>query len=189
MKRVILFLTVFLSLFTGCSLKYDESTPDESDLPEFIFTNASFRRYENRKSSMVLNAGRLEQYKDGKTMYGKDIHFEVFNDNGKMTTSGECGYLASNTGTERYALYKNIKIQNFEEELQLMADALKWNAKTEQLTSSRSDTVTIIKGKTTIHGSGFSASALSKKYAFTGVVTGQFITDKNKVQENEDDNQ
>ena len=178
MKHLIPFIIVISAIFTGCSLKYDQTVTDDEEFPEFIFSNATFRRYENNKSSMVLNAGRLEQYKDGKSMYGKDISFSVFDDDGSLSTKGSCGYLAANTSTKKYALYSSIKIENLKEQMQLMADALKWNGKSEQLTSGKTDTVTIIKDKTTIRGSGFSASAVSKKYAFTGVVTGQFITDE-----------
>ena len=75
-----------------------------------------------------------------------------------------------------------IKIKNFDENLEVTAGSIRWNGKSEQLTSSRNDMVTIKKGDTTIQGSGFSASAISKKFAFTGVITGEF--EKNEDSDN-----
>ena len=45
--------------------------------------------------------------------------------------------------------------------------------------------MTIKKGNTTIQGSGFAASGVSKKFRFNGVVTGQYISEEDgeKIEE------
>ena len=79
---------------------------------------------------------------------------------------------------------------------------LKWNNKTEQLTSSAEDIVTISnltevppsgyvkpksenKSQIEIQGKGFSASGVTWKYAFKNATTGKIITeDKETTDEN-----
>lgn len=178
---------ILLFFFAGCSLKYSTNYQDEENVPEFIFTDANYSRYENNKKTLNLSAARLEQYSDGKSMYAKDVEFQVMNKEGELLTKGSCGLLSSNTDTEEYTLYDNIEIENTKDDIKVSAGTLRWNGKSEQLTSSRNDNVTIKKGNTTIQGSGFSASGVSKKFIFNGVVTGQYISDDDgeQVEENQ----
>lgn len=161
-------------LFSSCSLKYSQNYQDESNVPEFIFTDATFSRYEDNAKTLSLSASRLEQYSDGKSMYAKDVDFKVIDKAGKVTTEGTCDLLSSDSNEKKYILYDNINITNKKDELTVTADTLRWNGKTEQLTSSRNDMVSIKKGNTVMHGSGFSASGVSKQFSFTGVVTGEY---------------
>lgn len=186
MKNLFL-LFVSLIFFAGCSLKYGTNYQDEDNVPEFVFTDANYSRYENNQKTLNLSASRLEQYSDGKSMYAKDVDFQVMDKEGNLLTQGSCALLSSNTDTEEYTLYDNIEIENKKDDIKVSADTLRWNGKTEQLTSSRNDTVTIKKGNTTIQGSGFSASGVSKKFLFNGVVTGQYISDEDgeQIEENQ----
>ena len=166
-------LTFLFSSFClfSCSLKYGMTIQNEENVPEFIFQDVQFDRYEDGEKTLGMKAEKLEQYKDGKSMYAKDIEFEICN-NSEVTNSGKCGYLSADTKNERYVLYNGIEIENTKDQLTVKADNLKWNGKSEQLTSSRNDVVTIQKGDTVLQGSGFSASAISKKFVFNGVVSG-----------------
>ena len=172
MKNALLFIPVVL-LF-GCSLKYGTTYQDESNVPEFIFTDATFTKYEDDAKKLNLSASVLEQYSEGNSMYAKDVSFQLLKKDGTIETEGSCGLLAANSDEEQYTLFDGITIKNQEEDLLVSADTLHWNGKSEQLTSSRNDMVSIKKGKTELHGSGFSASAVSKKFSFTGVITGNF---------------
>ena len=177
MKKRILAITISsLFMFLGCSLKYSQSYQDESNVPEFIFTDAVYTKYEDdaKKLSLSLSAGVLEQYKEGNSMYARDVSFQLLKKTGEIETEGSCKLLSANSDEEKYTLYDDIKIKNFDENLEVTAGSIRWNGKSEQLTSSRNDMVTIKKGDTTMQGSGFSASAISKKFAFTGVITGEF---------------
>lgn len=160
-----------LTALSSCSLKYGMTMQSEDNVPEFVFQDVQFDRYEDGSKTLGMTAERLEQYKDGKSMYAKDMAFELYSDS-EVSNSGKCGYLAADTKNEKYVLYDGIEVENVKDGLTVKADSLKWNGKTEQLTSSRNDVVTIKKGDTVLQGSGFSASALSKKFVFSGVVTG-----------------
>ncbi|MEE1269320.1 MAG: LPS export ABC transporter periplasmic protein LptC [Treponema sp.] len=175
MKKRILAITISsLFIFLGCSLKYSQSYQDESNVPEFIFTDAVYTKYEDDAKKLSLSAGVLEQYKEGNSMYARDVSFQLLKKTGEIETEGSCKLLSANSDEEKYTLYDDIKIKNFDENLEVTAGSIRWNGKSEQLTSSRNDMVTIKKGDTTMQGSGFSASAISKKFAFTGVITGEF---------------
>ena len=183
MKKRILAITISsLFIFLGCSLKYSQSYQDESNVPEFIFTDAVYTKYEDDAKKLSLSAGVLEQYKEGNSMYARDVSFQLLKKTGEIETEGSCKLLSANSDEEKYTLYDDIKIKNFDENLEVTAGSIRWNGKSEQLTSSRNDMVTIKKGDTTMQGSGFSASAISKKFAFTGVITGDF--EKNEDSDN-----
>ena len=64
---------------------------------------------------------------------------------------------------------------------------LKWNGKTEQLTGGRKDTARLEKEGTVIYGTGFSASGISKKFNFSGTVSGEIETKDQENQENQEE--
>ena len=188
MKKISFVCVCFIYIFPGCSLKYGTNYQDEENVPEFIFSDSNYNRYEDGKKSMSLSASRLEQYSDGKSMYAKDVDFKIMNDEGEVETHGSCSLLSSDTNEKEYYLYDNILIESKKDELTVSADTLHWNGKNEQLTSGKTDTVTIKKGNAVIHGSGFSASGVSKKFVFNGVVTGQYETeDSNKTEDSNEE--
>ena len=177
MNKTRLFLLILLFVVYGCSLKYGTPAYDEQNVPEFSFDNVQFNRFEEGKITMSLEAARLEQYKDGKTTCAKNIDFKLIDEDGKISTEGSCDLIFADSEAEKYVLYDNIELHTVKDDITVSADTIKWNGKSEQLTSSRNDTVTIKKGNTVMVGSGFSASGVSRSFAFTGVVTGEAYTD------------
>jgi LPS export ABC transporter protein LptC len=162
----------------SCSLKYGTDTSGiEESVPEFTFSDAEFSRYKDKKNTMNVHADKIEQYKGGVKTYARNLTFIMLDKEGKAETKGSCGLLAADSDTEKYELYDTIHINNYTRKIELSADCLRWNGKTEQLTSSRNDTIAIKKSGTTIRGSGFSASGISNSFVFTGVVSGTVNTD------------
>ena len=182
MKKIPVLLAISLSLFS-CTLKYGEELANESVLPEFIFENSTFTRYEDNIKTINLNAERLEQYKSGKSMYAKNVSFNIFDNNGNLETSGKCGLMGADTKTEKYLLFENIEISQEKDDIAISAQALKWDGKTEQLTSGLDDVVSIKKEGTQIRGSGFSASGVSRNFVFTGYVSGSIDTTEDESTE------
>ena len=177
MKKIYKFLPIFLSALSGCSLKYGTPSYDEQNVPEFSFDDVKFNRFEDGNISMSLEAAGIEQYKDGKTTCAKDIDFKLIDEEGKISTEGSCSLVYADSEAEKYILYDNIELHTVKDDITVSADTIKWNGKSEQLTSGRNDTVKIKKGNTVMTGSGFSASGVSRTFAFTGVVTGEAYTD------------
>ena len=173
-----LFLITVLSF--SCSLKYAETVNSEDKVPEFVFEDTKLVRYENMKPTLEVTAGTLEQYKNSNETYGKDISFVSYDDKGKPETEGSCGIIFADTGRKLYELYDNIELYNEPEKMRFQAEVLKWDGRTEQLTSGRSDMVKIEKDDTIMRGSGFSASGVSKTFSFRGNITGTIETDDDK---------
>lgn len=65
---------ISLILIQSCSLKYDTTVYDESNIPEFIFEEAKYTRYKNYQKEMIMDSSKLEQYHSGSIMYGKDVN-------------------------------------------------------------------------------------------------------------------
>lgn len=180
MKYGLLLLSILI--ISGCSLRYNSSFQDEANVPEFIFTDATFTKYEDSTKKLSLSAETLEQYSEGNSMYAKGVSFKLLNKEGEIETEGSCNLLAANSDAEKYTLFDDIKVKNIKEDFEVSADTLRWNGKSEQLTSSRNDMVSIKKGDTYMIGSGFSASAVSKKFSFTGIISGEFTKDEDNNQ-------
>ena len=175
MKKTLLLLFSTL-LFFSCSVKYEETVRAEDAVPEFIFSNVELTRFEKNKISVSFSAEQLEQYKNSSESYAKKIEFSAYDDKGKLSTEGSCDLLSANTDTEVYTLFDNIEVFSSKENSKFYADSLKWNAKSEQLTSDKSDTIKIEKDDAVIYGSGFSASGISKIFRFSSTVSGEINT-------------
>ena len=188
MKKIF-FIFVLTFSFISCSIKYEDSFNAEKSVPEFKFEESELARYEKRNVTVSFSAEELEQYKNSSESFAKNIEFTSYKDDGKISVQGSCGLLAANTDDEIYYLFDNINVYSNEEEVNFSSDSLKWEAKTDQLTSSRTDTVKIEKDGTTIYGTGFSSSGIDKSFRFSGTVSGQIITkDNNKTEEINNEN-
>lgn len=177
-------LTAFIFVFfSGCSLKYDNSSKAEDVNPEFVFNATTIYRYEKKKPSATIQAESIEQYKNSDVSYAKDIKFETYDKEDQKDTEGKCGFLAADTGNNTFDLYDKIEVFSRSQNAHFYADALRWDGKNEQLTSARNDTVKIIKDSNVIIGSGFSADGVSGEYQFTGTVSGNLAAEDKQVQE------
>ena len=182
-------LTTTIILISSCSLKYNESVNAEDKVPEFVFEETKMVRYENNAPNLEISAGKLEQYKNSNETYGKDISFTSYDKKGEVETEGSCGIIFADTGKKLYELYDDINLYNSSEKMRFNASALKWNGRSEQLTSGRGDMVKIEKDDTIMRGSGFTASGISKTFSFRGNITGTIETsddekDQSEVAEN-----
>lgn len=182
LKRAVLVMgTVLLSF--SCSLKYDETVNVEERVPEFIFQDTSMVRNEDNRVTFQMQAGGLEQYKKSSETFAKDVSFISYDDDGKVSTEGQCGLLFSDTDKKLYELYDDIKLYNRSENTNFFAEILRWNEKTEQLTSGRGEMVKVEKDGTVMRGTGFSASGISKTFSFRGTVSGEIETKSEETEE------
>ncbi|MGI5097503.1 LPS export ABC transporter periplasmic protein LptC [Treponema socranskii] len=171
-------LCCWLFFSAGCSLKYSDGKKNvESEVPEFVFANADFSRWEKNKKTLSMRARTLEQYKGGST-YADSVSFTAYADDGSAETEGSCGLVAFDSKQKIYSLYDGIELTNEPRDVRISADELRWDGNTEQLTSRRTDTITMKKNGTVVRGSGFSASGVSNRFVFTGAVSGTVETDE-----------
>ncbi len=137
-------------------------------------------RCDDNKVTFEMAAGVLEQYKKSSETFAKDVSFKSYDDDGTVSTEGECGLLFSDTDKKQYQLYDDIKLYNRSENTNFFAEILRWNEKTEQLTSGRGEMVKVERDGTVMRGTGFSASGISKKFSFRGTVSGDIETKSDK---------
>jgi len=182
MKKIFYICTVSV-LFLSCSIKYDTTVEVSDVVPEFVFEDAALSRFENKKIKAQVEAEMLEEYKDSSETFAKGVAFSSYDDKSKVTTEGLCGFLYADTDKKIYELYDNIELNSVSEQTKFFADVIKWNEKTEQLTSGKSDMVRIEKKDTVMFGSGFSASGVSKTFSFTGSVSGDIVTKESDAED------
>ena len=168
---------IFL-LFLSCSLKYETTISVEKQIPEMIAENASFYRTEDGKKKFELKAEKLEQYKSGNLSYAKDISFKSFDNDEKLINEGKSGYIAADTENEEYILLDDIQVKDEQHDMRIFAQSLRWNGKTEQLTSGKGQKVTLEKDNLKLTGKDFSSSIASSTFAFAGAVSGTVTTDE-----------
>lgn len=186
-----LIILLFAYNFFSCSLNYGTEKTSEETVPEFSFLNSNYNKYEENKLSIEMKAKKMEQYKTNGDTYAESVVFKTYNDDGTVDTEGSCNLLSSNTKTKKYSLFDNIEINIYDQEMILFATSLYFNGTTEQLTSSQTENVLIKKKDTEIEGIGFSASGVSKKYAYDSNIKGKIIseeTDENKIPQTMDVN-
>lgn len=183
LKKVIL-LPLSAVFLASCSLNYGSEVDSESLVPEFTFEEAVFKRYSANALKIDLEAEKLEQYKTDGASYAKNARFKTFKDDGTQDTDGTCALMALKSREKQYSLFDEIKISIKSEELSITAQALFFDANTEQLTGAFDQVVSIERKGTALSGRGFSASGVSKKFSFLSDVTG---TVDNKEDENSED--
>lgn len=170
--------TVAVFLFFSCSLKYSETVNVEESVPEFVFEGTQISRYENNQLNYKISAQRLEQYKDSSEAYASGVSFVAY-DGDEISTEGSCGILYADTSLEIYELFKNISLTSHSDNIKFTAEMLKWNAKTEQFVSGKNSFVQVQTEDSTIRGSGFSSSGVSRNFSFEGNVVGTIETSDN----------
>lgn len=180
-----LFVALFFSCiyFSSCSLKYSEETHTENTTPEFIFSKAEYTQYKDNKPSLQLKADSLEQYESDGAMFGEGVSFQTWNKNNELETEGSCGLLDSDTKNNMYTMFNNITIKSHSHNIEIFADNMRWNGKTEQLTTGKTDKVTIKRDDIQIEGRGFSASGVTRSFSFSEPVSGSIETDTEKTSE------
>ncbi|WP_294428752.1 LPS export ABC transporter periplasmic protein LptC [uncultured Treponema sp.] len=186
MKNSYSILIIFLTIFSfSCSLNYLKSENSEDSIPEFSFKNATYSKYESSKKNVSLKAEQLEQYKSDNSVFAKNAEFETFDSEGKEETSGSCQLISANIKKEIYTLYGEIQLNLPKQDMQISADSLNFNKKTEQITSGKSSEVKLIKKDIEMSGYGFSASGVSKTFSFADSVSGTINTSDSEETETE----
>ena len=164
----------------SCSLDYgSEEAAETQVIPEYSFTQADFMQYEDGQLSLSMTAAGMEQYRDDDALYGCDISFFVYDEDGSVSADGACGLISADTNTDSYTLSGGIRINGYEEELTFAGEKLRWNGSTEQLAGGSGDTVSITQegdSRVVVTGRGFAASGISRTYAFSGAVSGTIET-------------
>ena len=184
--RSLLFAVLGVLTCFSCSIDYSIPEAGESSKPEFMFRDVSFSRIEGKQEKVVLFADSIELYKGEDCMYGNNLSFVVYDDEGGVSVSGSCGLFSADTDKEEYVFYDEVNITSYEQDLRVEADNLRWNGKTEQLVSAGISPVRIFSGgfgnsdssvSAELIGKGFSADGQGYVYRFADGVSGTIYTE------------
>lgn len=184
-KPYLLRFSLFLvwTAFFSCSIDYSTATIEKSTKPEFIFTDTVFSRMEDCSLKAVMYAGRIEQYSGEDCIYGKDLSFLVYDDDGAVSVAGSCGLICADMNAGEYVFMDQVNLTGYSRDVRIEADNVKWNSNTEQLVSAGENPVRIYSGgyddsknsgsvTAEMTGSGFSADGRGLQYQFAGGVNG-----------------
>ena len=186
MKKSIFLALMAVSVFSlSCSLKYEEPVNTENVTPELQFKNVNYKKYKNRRLDTQIQAEALERYRGDNTAYAKNASFFAWDEEGNLNTEGKCALLGIDSDNDIYTLFNNIFLHNIDQKFKLRATNLKWNGKTEQLSSGINDTVYLERDDIEIEGSGFSASGISRSFVFENSISGIIKTDDDESDEND----
>lgn len=194
-----------LAIFASCSLEYANIDATKSSSPEFVFYDAEFTRTEDNKKLVEMNATQLEQYSGIDAMYIEDVVFTVYDSDKKASITGSCNLLSADMENDIFHFFGDVTITSYEHDAKVTAQNLRWNNKTEILSSGLTDAVRISTGSgqtleatnnvtepvvlspegilsdsqkqtlITIEGTGFSARGINLSYSFDGPVTGSIV--------------
>lgn len=196
------FLLLALSIFplAACSLSYKVEEPQVSHIPELVFTDVEYLDYEDGKVSMMMKSSQLEQYRDDSALYGRAVSFSTYNQGGELSARGSSQMISVNTSDKQYSLLGDVFIDSIQDDMMVRTQSLRWDGVGEQLVSGTSDTLELVRGSRGVDsaqqdasrqsqeaestsriemtGIGFSASAVSRSFQFSGEVTGTIYTRK-----------
>ncbi|MCI6953666.1 MAG: LPS export ABC transporter periplasmic protein LptC [Candidatus Treponema excrementipullorum] len=192
MLRLFLFVWVGICFFS-CSLEYKEEEVSTSNIPEIIFNDAHYKKYEDGSLRVELTASQLEQYQKDSYLYGTDARFTGYRE-GKPSLEGQSSAFAGDIAAENFTLVGGAQVSSLEDNTVFKSENIKWQGSSRQVTTGVSDMTEIFKEETDgevslieVAGQGFSASGISQSYEFGGPVTGKlYIKKENEVTENQE---
>ena len=191
------FLLLALSVFSfaACSLSYKVEEPQVDHIPELVFMEVEYLSYEDGRVRMQMGSTQLEQYRDDKALYGMEVSFSTYNQEGELSAQGHSQLISVNSTDQQYSLLGEVFIESIQENMVVRAQALKWDGFREQLTAGGNDTLELVRGSSSgrddrqdgestsrieLVGTGLSASAVSRSFQFSGEVSGTIYTRRKK---------
>lgn len=185
MQKTILPAILSIFVLASCSLKYDNRTSEEDSSPEIEAQEINYKRYEERKITVEVEAGAMEQYRDTRETFVQDTRFRTWDENLNLSSEGSCYLLGADIENGIYTLFGNISINNISQNFTLRAPALRWDNKNQKLTSGKDDTIFIERDDAEFQGKGFSADGITHDFSFESSVSGTITTQDSEESANE----
>lgn len=149
-----------------------------------ILIEPKVTRLENGKKTYEISASTLELFSEDDTMYGENIDFSAFNNQGLLSAMGSANLMYADNQNEIFALLNDVKVQSFEHNVQLSSSGLYLDNQKEQLVSGKNDVVHVVRNSSSdsevrfiASGTGFSMSLVRMEYEFEKNISGIIETD------------
>ncbi|MCK5672205.1 MAG: LPS export ABC transporter periplasmic protein LptC [Spirochaetales bacterium] len=172
----LLIFVLFISLFSSCSMQYDEIDLDKElgdNIPDNIIENFSYTSVDNGNIIFRMYSIKAENYSKRNETILNNIVFREYNLHNEIVTEGTAEKGLIHTDTDDAELTGSLIIYSTENEAEITADYLYWNDSEKTLTGSENGYVKLLKNSgTQITGTGFSGDMKSKKFIFENNVKG-----------------
>ncbi|MGL4982526.1 MAG: hypothetical protein ACRC4W_06720 [Treponemataceae bacterium] len=193
-----IFFGFLLLSLSSCSLNYGQREFSEEGVPELIFYDTEYMKFERSRKTTSVKASVLEFYGKESLVFGKEVEFKLYNTDQSPSAEGKTGLLYADQDAEIYTLLDESSISSYNQNMTVNAESLRWNNLTEQLVAGEEDEVTIEYGSLKddgdahlkVKGKKFSASGIGLEYRFGMTPTGTILTGSDKATvevEQEDD--
>jgi len=177
----ILVLGIALS---GCSLDYGSALAEDlgDGIPDTVVFDFSHTVVERGLPRFRLEASRGESYQALKKMKLTDVRFTEYTASGRETsevevsTEGHADSAVFYTDTESAELSGSVRFYSAADGVTVESGYLKWDGEA-RILESRADTVTSLSDDdgTRLSGSGFTADAARKSFAFENRADGRYV--------------
>ena len=174
------FITAYAVLCSAaCTFNYQDSPQPGNKQPDMLFSQVTFRRYEDTQLDTVANIRLLEMYDSEKIWAGEHITFTRYTQgNGapKESMTGTAGLMLIEEYSGTYNLGDTVSFHLIDDDYRITSPALLFKKNENLLTAPQDAEVVINHGAdTTVKGKNFSANTQTKEYSFkkqtSGVIT------------------
>lgn len=176
-----------MCLLIACSVYDVQSQIQDKESPEFIFYDTKMIRVEDNKEKIQMQAEQIEFYQNKDDFYLKNATFTVRDDDENVSAEGSSALIAAQRELDLYYFFDRVYINSTEHQAEIHTDNIRWDNKTEVLSTGKDDTITIaIKNDSTIlniTGQGFEAQGFDMTYAFANRITGTLVDVDGKDEE------
>ena len=183
---------IFISgiiLLASCSFDYSDQTGSNKDQPDIVMENVEYVRVRSADPQARLMAERVERYEERRVMELRNFSFEQFGNHGEdVNAYGRVGSASFEIDSGDIRMDNGVRIDVDSENLSIETVRLEWKDQDRILTGGEMDEVNIYQESgTSFTGIGFHADARQRTWEFTGNVSGTYIHDDDKDEEEEGD--
>lgn len=165
---------------SACSLDYGTGLSSElgEGMPDMVVTGFSHTIIENGSPRFRIEADRGESFESRALMKLDAVRFTEYaaDGSGAIAAEGRADSALFYTDTESAELSGAVSFRSTHEGVTVTSGYLKWNGQTRML-ESRAETVTELTKDdgSSLSGSGFSADAARRSFAFRNRATGRYV--------------
>ena len=182
-----LFATVLF--FAGCSFDYGAGQGDGNNRPDIVMENLDYVRVRKGDLLARFHAEEAERLEERQVMILRDFSFEQMEDHGEtVNVEGRAGTAEVQIVSGDISFYNGVRFNIESEDIILRATGIEWKDREKTLTGYPDDDVYIDRSDgTSFTGKGLSADIRSRKFVFSGEVSGIFVEDEEEEETGEED--
>jgi len=178
------FFTLCSLFFVNCSFDYDGMGGAGKGQPDIIMDNVEYVRMRSLDPQARLQAERVERYEERRIMELQNFSFEQFGDNDEINVYGRAGKALYEIDSGDIRMVDGVLIEVDSENISIETAQLEWKDKERTLSGGANDEVRVYRENgTSFSGVGFQSNARSRSWSFSDTVSGTYINDDDKEDE------